>query len=150
MSTSLAVTSYRFEHGPIAAAVELYEFYLLQSNESVSEYDTQNDDFDADDNTKAAGEAWFPEDTGELENIDPRPPVCHFRVSTQCMILASSVFRAMLQGGFKESLKLDLAGELRRRSRRLLDSVGYPSPTHRKGSAFDQSGAVNETRNLGR
>jgi hypothetical protein len=49
------------------------------------------------------------EDEPDRESL---PVVCHFLVSSRHMILASSVFKAMLDGDFKEGLKLHAMGEL--------------------------------------
>jgi hypothetical protein len=59
------------------------------------------------------------EDTDDLDGDDKdkldsaSPPMdCHVLVSSKHLILASPVFKAMLQGEFKESLKLRETGEL--------------------------------------
>lgn len=100
-------------------AVECFpegEVWLIMSrctqSTSALEYDELSDESDADDSDGL--EALFAEDNDEdLRDTVIRPATCHFRVSSQCIIIASPVFRAMLQGGFKESLTLKSTGELR-------------------------------------
>jgi hypothetical protein len=125
MLSSLAATSPPFENEPINASIELHECYpggdllLIMSRCSKrrlgSECDRLSHIFDADDDTGDATKVLSTEndEEEEQEEIATRPPDCHFRVSSQCMILASPVFRAMLQGDFKESFELNSTGELR-------------------------------------
>jgi hypothetical protein len=62
------------------------------------------DNLEADgDVSSLGGESW----ETESSTVD-----CHFLISSKHMILASSVFKAMLQGDFSEGLKLRATGEL--------------------------------------